>query len=130
MNKSGLCLPAPKSMVYSLQNETREVQAKIPANSVDAQSHSRGSSRGEPLIVMMDALLRYAKAYQKRYDNPIAEDEVIGVTWIIALDSVRALLNGDGAVAMEEGYTTDSKCNGALESLYHIARESAGFPKQ
>lgn len=130
MNKCGFSLPAPKSMVYSLQNETREVQAKIPANSVDAQSHARGSSRGEPLIVMMDALLRYAKAYQKRYDETVSNDHALGPVWLDALDSVRALLNGDGAVAMENGYTTDSKSNGALESLYHVAIEAAGFPKQ
>lgn len=120
-------MTVPKSIHYSLQKETSDAQQKIPTGSVNAHSHARGISRGEPLTVMMDAFLRYAKAYANKYDQPLSSDSVLGGEWLVGIRAVHALLNGDGAVAMESGYTTDSKCNGALESIYWTAIKAAGF---
>ncbi len=40
---------------------------------------------------------------------------------------IRALLNGDGAIAMKKGITTDSKDNGAVEEMFWQAMNTAGF---
>jgi hypothetical protein len=84
-------------------------------------------SQGEPLIVMMDALIEYATAYRVRFDGPLADDGFLGEPWLAAAKGVRALLNGDGAIAMKQGITTDSKDNGTVEAMFWNAMSVAGF---
>jgi hypothetical protein len=84
----------------------------------------------EPLIVMMDALIRYAKAHEKRFESKLAEDYVLGPLWLNAAKGVRGLLNGDGALAHEEGWNTDSKDNGAVEGMFWDAMALAGFKEE
>jgi hypothetical protein len=109
-----------------MQSETVSALAKIPQGTVAARSARLGVYEGEPLLVMADALLSYAKAYRARFESPIGEDGVLGKPYCEALAGVRALLNGDGAVAMRRGITTDSKDNGSIESIYWAACEAAG----
>ena len=49
----------------NLQKETRDAIASVPAGSVSAQSMRIGVANNEPLLVCLDGLLRYAKAYEK-----------------------------------------------------------------
>ncbi len=93
----------------------------------DYQSMILGYANGEPLLHILDGLLRYAKAYRVRFDGPLENDYVLGPAWLDTAKGVRALLNGDGAVAMERGITTDSKCNGVLEDIFWAAIKAAGF---
>lgn len=104
--------------------------SKLPEKSVSYQSHYIGMANTEPLIVCMDALIRYAKAHQKRFDSQLAEDYVLGPEWLSAAKAVRALLNGDGAVAHELERNTDSKDNGAVEGMFWDAMKIAGFKEE
>jgi len=59
--------------------------------------------------------------------DQINEDGFLGRPWLEAVKGVRALLNGDGAIAMKQGITTDSKDNGAVEAMFWNALSVAGF---
>lgn len=112
---------------YKLQNETTDAAAKIPRGCVDEQSHKIGLDNGEPIIYALDGLTRYAKAYRQRFESNLADDHCLGEHWLDAAKAIRGLLNGDGAVAMERGITTDSKSNGACEDMFWAAMAAAGF---
>jgi hypothetical protein len=107
---------------------TTEAARKLNRGTVDEHAHLMGMRQGEPIIVMLDCLLQYALVYKVRYEGNLADDQVLGDYWLDALKAVRGLLNGDGAVAMHRGITTDSKSNGACEDVYWEARRVAGFP--
>lgn len=109
------------------QTETLAAAADIPQSTVNGQSHRIGMQRGEPIIVILDALLSYAKSYRYRYESALCDDHVLGVYWRDALQAVHGLLDGDGGEALRLGRTTDSKDNGACEKIYWAAMEAAGF---
>lgn len=117
-------------MQYSYQHETIDVALRLSATcagTVAEQSHRVGMRGAEPLIVMLDALIRYAKAHALRFDAPLSEDYIIGPAWLEAAKGVRALLNGNGALAHELNRSTDSKDNGACEAMFWKAIKIAGF---
>lgn len=105
-------------MSVKYQNETIQEIRKLTDGTIAAHSAQLGAHENEPLLVCMDALLRYAKAYKRAYDTPIGNDNVLGHGYIKALVGVRILLDGMGAVAMERSISTDSKDNGVIEALY------------
>lgn len=110
-----------------LQPETLQAAKILNDKTVSYQSYMLGKNDGEPLLYAMDGLLRYAKAYKKRYDSLLSEDGVLGDSWLKAITGLRELLNGDGASAMERNITTDSKDNGVIESVFWKAIEIAGY---
>jgi hypothetical protein len=115
---------------FNLQPETRNAIADLyekAQGTVSAASMALGVRENEPLLVAFDAMIRYAKAHQKRFESPLGEDYVLGPEFGQVIAGLRALLNGDGAVAHEKDITTDSKDNGVLESLYWKACEIAGL---
>lgn len=116
-----------REIKIQLQPETVSAILKLDPECVDAQSCTLGLNNGEPLLVCLDGLLRYAKAYEKRFESKLSEDQYLGSEWLSAITSIHSLLNGDGAVALERGITTDSKSNGVLEDIYWAARNAAGF---
>lgn len=113
-----------------IQPETRLALAKIPKGTVNEQSAILGINGGEPLLFAMDGLLRYAKAYEKRFGGKLASDGVLGDYWLDAIKGLKGLLNGDGVVALERGITTDSKDNGAIEDIFWAAIKAAGFSEE
>lgn len=110
-----------------MQLETLEACAKLNRKTVAAQSNMLGRDNQEPLLFSMDGALRYAKAYEKRFESKLCDDYVLGPAWLSWVKGLRALLNADGAVAMERGITTDSKDNGVIESIFWSAMSAAGF---
>lgn len=114
------------SMTIQLQRETLEAISKLNSGTVDEASMRLGIRNGEPLLVVLDALLRYAKAYSKAYGQ-LSDDGYLGDAYFKAVEAIHDLLNGDGAVSMEKGITTDSKCNGVLEDIYQAALVVSGF---
>ncbi len=111
----------------ALQRETLAAINKLDPKCVDMASMRLGINHGEPLLLAMDGLLRYAKAHHARYEGKLSEDHTLGPEWLKAIKAIHALLNGDGAAAMEKGITTDSKSNGVLEEIYWAAIHAAGF---
>lgn len=115
---------------YQYQPETLKHFNKLPANTVSEQAHSRGIANHEPLIIILDSLIRYAKAHEARFDNQLVHDHVLGPAWLASLTGIRRLMDGDGAVAHEKGFTTDSKDNGACEAMFWDAMALAGFKEE
>lgn len=116
-----------KNIKYQFQPESEAQFSKVSARTVAAQSNALGVENAEPLIVIMDSLIRYAKAYEVRFGGRLSEDYVLGPLWVQTAKGVRGLLNGDGAVANEQGVTTDSKDNGCIEGMFWAAVKAAGF---
>jgi hypothetical protein len=100
---------------------------KLTPGTIAERSHELGLAHGEPLTLGMDGLLRYAVAYRAHYDQPLSEDYVLGPYWLKAASGLRALLCGDGAVAMEQDIATDSKDNSVVEGLFWAAMREGGF---
>jgi len=107
-----------------------EAANKIPAGCVNEQSHAIGMKHAEPIIVSLDAAIQYANAHRARYESPLCEDRTLGDYWLDWVKSLRRLLDGDGAVALATGRSTDSKDNGACESMFWSAMNAAGFTEE
>ena len=118
---------------YKYQPETvaasESSYSKNP-HSVCALEHKRGIVKHEPLIVILDSCIRYAKAHQTRYESPVAEDYVLGPAFEQVLEGVRHLLDGNGALSNELGSTNDSKDNGICSGLLQTCLKLGGFEEQ
>lgn len=120
----------PHSTLYRFAPETIAQANKVPVGTVNEQSHKLGMEHGEPLLVMMDSLIKYAEAYRERFETQLVEDNFLGPQWLKAAAAVRALLNGDGVVAWKKDRSTDSKDNGAIEGMFWDALGLAGFTEE
>lgn len=118
------------SITYEYSPEVSQHSRVIKPGTIAYRSHQLGVQLAEPLLVCMDSLLKYAKAYQVRFEQPLANDGVLGDPWLDAAKGIRALLNGDGAIALERGITTDSKDNGVIEGLFWDALAAAGYTEK
>lgn len=114
-------------ITYKLQPETALALGNVPSNTVAEVAAELGRINGEPLLVALDGLLRYAKAYRKNTGSDLCEDGVLGPSALQAAKSLRELLNGDGAVAWELGRSTDSKDNSSLEDVFWAFVEAGGW---
>lgn len=118
------------TITVMMQAETHAALEKVPAGTVCAQASRLGVYEGEPLLVIADALLSYAKAYRGRFDGPIAEDNVGAEAFADMLRGVKTFLDFDGGVAMRRGITTDSKDNSAMFEIIDAACKAAGIDYQ
>lgn len=109
------------------QAETAAALDKVPRGTVSYRAARLGVYEAEPLLIAMDAMIAYAKAYQARFEQPVFEDGVLGDHYAAIISGLRQLLNGDGAVAMRRGITTDSKDNGCIEQMFWDACRLAGI---
>lgn len=115
------------STTVILQRETVDALSKIPAGCVNARSARLGIFEGEPLLVMADALLSYAKAYRARFEQPINSDGVAHKAFGNMLRGVKTMLDFDGAVALRRGITTDSKDNACICDILEAACKIGGY---
>lgn len=123
-------MKTPHSTLYRYTAETVAHANKLKVGTVNEQAHKRGMLEGEPLLIAMDALHKYAEAYQLRFERPLVEDGFLSDPWLESVKGIRALLNGDGANALRSGITTDSKDNGCIESLFWDALRMAGYTEE
>jgi hypothetical protein len=105
----------------------------IAPGTVAEQSALSGFRMAEPVLVMIDSAIRYAKAFRAEFERPIADDYMARDEFAAILSGVRALLNFDGAAMWEANHnsgthrTRDTKDNGMIESLFWTACEIAGI---
>lgn len=117
--------------MYAYQTETLNQYHKLTKGTVSQIAHKQGLNNHEPLIIAMDAMLRYAKAHTKAYpDGKLADDGALGECWLDAVSGIRGLLDGNGAVAMIHHIDTDTKDNGCVESMFWAAMDIAGFKEE
>lgn len=117
----------------TIQAETRQALAKLEQSSYNTVAYADmqcGRMRNEPLYRSLDDAIHYAKAYRKRFEQPVKNDYVLGPEYLKWITGLRGLLNGDGAIAMELNRGTDSKDNGTLEAMFWSAMELAGFAEE
>ncbi|MCK9525968.1 MAG: hypothetical protein M0R49_08575 [Limnochordia bacterium] len=112
------------------QTETYKAIAKVSPQTIAGGSMKLGMRGNEPLLLGMDGMIRYAKAYKLRYDQPISEDYALRDYFLSVITGLRRLLDGDGAVAMERGISTDSKDNGVIEEMFWAAMDIGGFKEE
>jgi hypothetical protein len=94
-----------------------------------------GFRMGEPLLLIADQCIRYAKAYKAEFERNLGDDYAAAPEFGSILSGFRALLNLDGAAKWEACANsatcprnlTDTKDNGVIESLYWKACEIAGI---
>lgn len=110
-----------------MEAETRTAIDRLTRGTVSAHTMAIGRVYKEPLLVSMDAMLRYAKAFEHAYGFKLGEDRVLGECFAEAIKGLRGLLDGQGAVAMERGLTSDSKDNGLIEEIFWQCCEVAGL---
>lgn len=113
-----------------LQPETIAALDKVPHGTVSRQSMQLGLDNGEPLLVIADALLSYAKSYKTRFDSPISSDGVGAEAFADMLRGVKTFLDYDGGVALRRGITTDSKDNAAMFDIIEATCKAAGIDYQ
>lgn len=123
-------MKTPHSTQYRYTPETIAHANRLPAGTISEHAHKYGMEQGEPLLVAMDALLKYAQTYRRRFDGALSDDHVLGKPWLRAVEGIRDLLNGDGQIAMAKDLATDTKDNGCIESLFWDAVRAAGFEKE
>lgn len=123
-------MKTPHSTYYRFTAETIAEANKLTPGTIAERDHKGGLQQGEPLIVAMDALLKYAQAYRERFEGPLAEDYVLGPEWLEAVKGIRGLLNGNGASALASGHSADSKDNGCVESVFWSALRAAGYTEE
>jgi hypothetical protein len=113
--------------LYHYQPETLALTSKLVTTapqSIEAHEHRTGIVNHEPLIVILDSLLRFAKAVEQR-GQPIGNDQVLGTAYLRALEAVEELLDGPGAVCLEGNQYQDSKSNGVCSSIAQACRQHA-----
>jgi hypothetical protein len=120
----------PHSAFYRYNAETIAEANKLTAGTVSEQAHKYGMENAEPLIVIMDALHKYADAHERRYEGKLSEDYVLGPAWLKAAAAVRDLLNGAGAIANLKDISSDTKDNGCVEAMFWAAMKRAGFEEK
>lgn len=123
-------MKTPHSTFYRYTPEAIAQANKLPVGTVAERAHKYGMEQGEPILVMMDCLLKYAQTYQQHFDGLLAEDYVLGLEWLNAARAVRELCNGSGVVAMAKDIFTDTKDNGCIESMFWAALHAAGFTEK
>lgn len=123
-------MKTPHSTVYRYAPETIAECNKLTPGTIAEQAHKLGMERGEPLIIAMDALLKYAQAYRDHFESNLANDMVLGDEWLASLKGIRGLLNGDGAIGMIRNISTDTKDNGCVEAMFWTALKTAGFTEE
>lgn len=123
-------MKTPHSTLYRFAPETIAEANKLTPGTVAERDHKNGMTAGEPLIVAMDCLLKYAEAHAVRFESPLAEDYVLGPAWLRSISALRELLNGNGSVANMKGMGTDSKDNGCVESVFWAAMRTAGYKEE
>lgn len=115
---------------FGYQKETMDAYGKLEVGSLEHDSQKRGIEGYEPLILIADSLLRYAKAFRGRYERPISDYTRIKSGFVAAINGVwRLCYEGIGAIAMEDGSIIDSKESGCIKKVLLTAVKEAGLTK-
>lgn len=118
---------------YEYQQETADEYDKLESSFRGSQAHSDvrlGINNYEPLIVILDSCIRYAKAHELAYESKLNEDRYAVRYLKQVLSGIEGLLNCRGAVSLERGLPCDSKDGAFCEKLLYKAYEVAGIDEK
>lgn len=117
-------------MHYQWQQESLDIFKGLKFGAPDSianQENERGVNGHEPVMIIMDSLIRYAKAYRKCRDAQLASEAHLVDYFSEILNGTHRLLDWNGAIAMERGTSCDPKDNGVVEAMFWKACEIAGI---
>lgn len=103
---------------------------RLMLGSSDWKQHKLGLDAGEPVLLILDSLWKYAAAYKSFRRKALADDEVLGQAWLRTLQGVRQMTHVKGAVAMDLDHLTDSKSEWACSEMVWKCVDEAGFPRK
>lgn len=115
---------------YEYQQETADEYDRLGSSFYGSQAHSDvrlGINNYEPLIVILDSCIRYAKAHEYAYESKLAEDRYAVRYLKQVLSGIEGLLNCRGAVCLERDLKNDSKDGAFCEGLITALCECAGI---
>jgi hypothetical protein len=107
-------------------NETLNC-VNITKGTISSKAHELGMAKDEPIIVIIDRLIYYAKAHKKQYETPICDDGFSGDPFKMMLSGVKTMLDAQGGYALMNNISTDSKDNGTCFNMIEKCCEVAGF---
>ncbi len=119
--------------MHHFQTETLNIFTQFKHNFKDRQyaliEHNIGQDKGEPLYIMADCLIRWAKAFKKHNDDLLCRDWYSLEQFKSIASGILALGNCQGIIALEKNLR-DSKDNSVLDHLIIKACELAGITKE
>ena len=89
--------------------------------------HRLGVEKLEPMYVIADNLIRWAKAHAKQNGALLGTDYYSKEGFVSIAYGVLHMASSQGVVALEKGLTRDSKDNSVLSHLINKACELAGI---
>lgn len=110
-----------------LEKEITDIIGKLDNNSCSDQEMILGIRNDEPILIIVNSLLRYCKAHTKRYECLIGDDSYSCRYVKKIIDGVDGLLSCNGGVAMEKGLSLDSKDNGKISKMLRLIKDQHGF---
>ena len=116
---------------YVWTAESHDAAKRIREGTLAAVYHDRATKECEPLAVCMDAMFKYAGAYETLFRSKLKDDGFLGPHFLDTIKGLRGLLNGNGAHAMLwSSGGTDSKDNGWCEAMFWEAMKASGFTEE
>lgn len=112
---------------HAMMSATR----RLVLGSLEWKEQKLGLDCGEPVLVILDALWRYAAAFRVHTGGRgLLANDPLGVEWLAALKGIAGLVRMKGAVAMDLGHLTDSKSQWVCGEMIARCLEEAGFPPE
>lgn len=117
----------PHSTLYRYTAETISQANRLPVGSVEESRHKTGMELGEPIIIMMDCLIKYAEAYREEFGHEVSQNPILGPAWLECLQSMQDLINRQGVLEMKGKTKGESFDCDTMWNLYADAKRIAGF---
>ncbi len=106
-----------------LEPEINElIESKLNPKTVSFDEMLFGMRNDEPLLCILNDVLKYCKAFLKRYEYPIGKSYFESKQIQCILDSVGELLNCQGGVALDRGASRDSKDNSIMYNIIEFIK--------
>ncbi len=109
-------MTTPHTAKYFFSAEMIVATDKVDEKTIASHEQRKGMKDFDPVVMMFDSLIFYAKAHNARYGSKLALDYILGPIWLGTIKNARGLLDGEGMFF-----------TGTLEELYWAAGEIAGF---
>lgn len=116
-------------MQYRYQQETIELSKKLDPTKICGHDHLIGMEAGEPMIVMIDSMIRYAREHEKAQGDKLASDWRLLDHYKDILRALKDMLNWNGALSVKAG-VRDSKDNSTLYKMIQVACQAAGINEE
>ena len=117
----------PPFQYYRWQKESNDAFRTAGNSGRAFQEMLTGVKGLEPQLIILDSIIRYAKAYERRYGHKITEEGTLFDSFSDMLNGVHNFMCYQGAIALESDSSFDSKDNGVMEIMFNKACDVCGL---